>query len=190
MLVVNIQQMTNLFFAGHLGDGSMIAAIGLGILIQNVFIETIMWSFNASLENLVSQAVGAGSLRNCGIYLNQGTFVLLIAFLFIYLLMVKVEEFLIYLDQDPVVSEKTEQYVLWYMPALFIYMINDLNRKFLNSFRMTMVPFLSFTISVAFHPVWVKIFVIDYGLGLQGIALAGTITNLITFTVIKVFIRN
>ena len=70
MLVVNIQQMTNLFFAGHLGDGSMIAAIGLGILIQNVFIETIMWSFNASLENLVSQAVGAGSLRNCGIYLN------------------------------------------------------------------------------------------------------------------------
>ena len=104
--------------------------------------------------------------------------------------MVKVEEFLIYLDQDPVVSEKTEQYVLWYMPALFIYMINDLNRKFLNSFRMTMVPFLSFTISVAFHPVWVKIFVIEYGLGLQGIALAGTITNLITFTVIKVFIRN
>jgi Na+-driven multidrug efflux pump len=48
----------------------MIAAIGLGNLIQNIFIETIMWSFNASLENLVSQAAGGGNYRNCGIYLN------------------------------------------------------------------------------------------------------------------------
>ena len=54
MLVVNVQQMVNLYFAGHLGDSSMIAAIGLGNLVQNIFIETIMWSFNSSLENLVS----------------------------------------------------------------------------------------------------------------------------------------
>ncbi len=69
-------------------------------------------------------------------------------------------------------------------------MISDLNRKFLNSFRMNMIPFLSFTISVAFHPVWTEIFIVKYNFGMLGIAYAGMITNLTTFTIIKIFITN
>ena len=54
MLVVNAQQIVNLVFAGHLGNSSMIAAIGLGNLIQNIFIECIIWGLNGSVENMVS----------------------------------------------------------------------------------------------------------------------------------------
>ena len=116
--------------------------------------------------------------------------ILTIAFIFIYLLMTKMKDFLVDLDQDPMVSEHTENYMLWYFPALFLYMISDLNRKFLNSFRMNMIPFLSFTISVAFHPIWTHIFIVKYQLGMLGIAYAGMITNLTTFVIIKIFIMN
>ena len=104
--------------------------------------------------------------------------------------MTRMKEFLVDLNQDPKVSEHTENYMLYYFPALFLYMISDLNRKFLNSFRMNMIPFLSFTISVAFHPIWVHIFIVKYRLGMLGIAYAGMVTNLTTFSIIKIFIMN
>ena len=187
MLVVNVQQMVNLIFAGHLGDSSMIAAIGLGNLIQNIFIECIIWGFNGSVENMVSQAAGAGNLMNAGIYLNQGIFILVVAFLIILMLMFHIQDFLVLLHQNETVAMYTATYMILYFPALLIYGISDLLRKFLNSFRLSMIPFLSFTVSVTLHPLWTYLFIVKYGFGILGIAIAGLITNMTTFLLIKIF---
>jgi multidrug resistance protein, MATE family len=102
--------------------------------------------------------------------------------------MIKMKEFLVMLNQDAEVSELTANYMLYYFPVLLIYGVSDLYRKFLNSFRMNMIPFLSFTISVLFHPVWTYLFIVKYEMGMLGISLAGLITNVITFLIIKLFI--
>jgi Na+-driven multidrug efflux pump len=86
----------------------------------------------------------------------------MIAFVFILVLLMNAKEFLISIDQDPDVSEQTASYMLWYFPGLMIYGISDLYRKYLNSFRMNMIPFLSFTISVSLHPLWTYLFIIYY----------------------------
>lgn len=67
----------------------------------------------------------------------------MIAFVFIFVLLINSKDFLISIDQDPDVSEQTASYMIWYFPGLMIYGISDLYRKYLNSFRMNMIPFLS-----------------------------------------------
>jgi Na+-driven multidrug efflux pump len=54
LVVFGLQQLINLYFAGHLGDSAIIAAIGLGNLIQNCSVEVLIWGLNSSLEQLVS----------------------------------------------------------------------------------------------------------------------------------------
>ena len=104
--------------------------------------------------------------------------------------MTKIREFLVMLHQDPEVSELTASYMLYYFPALLIYGLGDLYRKFLNNFRMNMIPFLSFTISTMFHPVWAYLFIVKYELDMLGISLAGLITNSITFVIILIFMQS
>ena len=52
----------------------------MGNMIQNMFGLSIVCGFNGALETLVSQAYGSGNLRLCGVYLNRGRFILLMAF--------------------------------------------------------------------------------------------------------------
>jgi Na+-driven multidrug efflux pump len=87
---------------------------------------------------------------------------LFISFTFVFLLMIKMKEFLVMLHQDEEVSELTASYMLYYFPALLIYGVSDLYRKFLNSFRMNLIPFLRFTISTIFHPLWAYLFIVKY----------------------------
>jgi hypothetical protein len=49
-----------------MSDGSIIAAIGLGNIIQNCVIEPIFTSINSGLEILVAPAVGAQNFALCG----------------------------------------------------------------------------------------------------------------------------
>ncbi len=69
-------------------DSSIIAAIGLGNIIQNSLIEPIFVSLNSGLEILVSQAVGANNLEICGHYLNRGSLAIMITFCILALILV------------------------------------------------------------------------------------------------------
>ena len=170
-----------------MNNTAIVAAIGVGNLIQNCVVETLFLSFNSSLENLCSQAAGAKNLVNCGIYLNRGTLMIMISYLFVILILIFSDEILQKFGQDPKVSGFTAQYLLYYMPGFFIYGLSDLNKKFLNSFRLNFIPMFSFTISVFLHPFWSQYFVIEKDFKIIGIAIAGIITNSITFISLKVF---
>ena len=71
--------------------------------------------------------------------------------------------------------------MILYTPGLYLYGLCDIYRRYLNCFRKNFLPMLSFSVSVAIHPIWLYIFVVQFELDLQGIALAGTISNLISF---------
>lgn len=98
------------------------------------------------------------------------------------------DDILVAAGQDPTVSKFSSTYLFCYMPGLLFYGLSDLNRKFLNSFKKNFIPMLSFATSVMLHPIWVQYFVIECDLSIVGIAIAGCITNLITYTIIKIFI--
>ena len=62
----------NARFTGHLGAENKVAGVGIGIIYINLLFLSALWGFNGALNNLVSQAFGAGNLKLCGVYLNRG----------------------------------------------------------------------------------------------------------------------
>jgi Na+-driven multidrug efflux pump len=60
---------------------------------------------------LISQSYGAGNLKQCGIILNRGRIIALIAFIPIILLLIMSERFLLAIGMDPVASSYAGTYV-------------------------------------------------------------------------------
>ena len=67
--------MTNIYFVSHLDDKSFVSAVGLGNLIMNSMVIAVIYSLNAVIETLVSQAAGTGNYEICGVYLNRAIIV-------------------------------------------------------------------------------------------------------------------
>ena len=72
MMVTFAQQLTNLYFVGHLNDTKMLVGVGMGNIIINCFIMSIMFGLNGALDTLVPQAYGLLNFKQCGNYLNRG----------------------------------------------------------------------------------------------------------------------
>ena len=185
MLIFFLQGIINLYYAGHLGDKNILAAIGLSQMLTNCVVETLFFSLNCSQETLVSQAFGAGNIINCGVYLNRGTISIIIAWLLVCIVFLQCESILIFFGQDPIVSSYTQTYINYQLPAILIYGLSDLNRKFLNSFRKNIIPLISFTIAVSIHPFWIDQL---KDLGIVGISISSIVTNSFTFILLKIFI--
>ena len=71
-----IGEMIALIFAGHSGDSSNLAVMGLAHSTMNILVMSVMVGVNAAQETLTSQAFGAGKIRLCGMYLNRGQAIL------------------------------------------------------------------------------------------------------------------
>ena len=67
---LNLGQSTiNLVFIGRLNDPIQLAAVGMGTMVLNMIGFGPYLGLNSGLETLVAQAIGAGNLRLCGVYL-------------------------------------------------------------------------------------------------------------------------
>ena len=74
-----------------------------------------------------------------------------------------------------------EQYLRVYWPAFFFFAMADNQRKFMNNMGRTVPPMLVQLAASSLHPVWAYTFTFKCGLGIQGIGLAGMITNVTIF---------
>ena len=70
-----VQEQINVVFIGSLNDPVLLAGIGLGNMLLNLFGNGILLGVNTALETLVSQAFGRQNLRECGLYLHRSMFV-------------------------------------------------------------------------------------------------------------------
>ena len=100
MFVLQLQQIINLIFVGHMNDAKLLAGVGMGNLIMSVFGLSIILGLNGALETLISQAYGNRNLELCGIYLNRGRVVLIIISFPIVLVLSNAKTILIFLKQD------------------------------------------------------------------------------------------
>lgn len=181
-----MQELMNIYFVSHLDNKSYVSAVGLGNLIMNSLIISVLFSFNSVVETVVSQAAGTGNYDICGIYLNRAIFVNTIAFFFLMGLIMNAEQILIYLGQRRQISSLTQEYLMYYIPGIYMYGICDLYRRFLNCFQKNLLPMISFAVSVSLHPYWINHFMEEQGMGILGITAAGFVTNLTNIVIIQI----
>lgn len=90
---------------------------------------------------------------------------------------------LIFLHQDPEVSEHTQTYIIYLMPSIFVFSQADILRKFLNCFGKNFYPMLSFLISSLIFPFMAKYLTLHLKLDLVGLSISIFVQNVITFTI-------
>lgn len=120
LLLGMVQENVNMIFLGHLNQPALVAGVGLGNVITNVFGFSLIVGLNGALETLVSQAYGAKNLHLCGIYLNRGRFVILAMFIPSVAILMQTEKIFVMTGQDPEVSRLAGEYVIAYLPGLIM----------------------------------------------------------------------
>lgn len=113
--------------------------------------------------------------------MNQGKLVMMVSFVIMSQFTFFTEEALVFLKQEKQVAYFTHQYIVLYLPGIFFQGANDLLVRFLNSFKKQKIAMYCCTLAVVMHPLWCYVFAIMLGFNLIGIALAGCVSNLISF---------
>lgn len=78
------------------------------------------------------------------------------------------------------------QYLICYMPALFVWGLCDIYRRFFNCFYHTKTPMTCFMIALVAHPFIAHFLVVHHSMGLQGVAAASLLSNGICYTLLRV----
>ena len=86
-MAFGIVESMNLIFMGKIGDAALISGVGVGNVYINVFGVVMMGGLNSILSTLVSQSYGQKNLKLCGVYLNRGRLVLILAYVPIFIIL-------------------------------------------------------------------------------------------------------
>jgi Na+-driven multidrug efflux pump len=76
-----ITEVINTAFIGHLGETAKVAGVGLGNMYINICCFSVFIGLNGAVLTLVSQAYGSGNYHKCGVFLNRGRVVSILAFI-------------------------------------------------------------------------------------------------------------
>lgn len=100
--------------------------------------------------------------------------------------MIFMEPILRALGQDEKVIENALTYIYYNLPGAYFAGMFDLQKRFLNCFKMTWIPMIIAVLATCIHLLWCKLFVIKLEMGIAGIGLAYSATSFssLVFTVI------
>ena len=120
--------------------------------------------------------------------MNRALFLWIVTTMFYTFIVYNSDTMLISINQDPKTSTYTRQFLLSYVPGLFLWGICDLYRRYLSCFKKTFLPMVSYFIATSLHPFWCYLFVNHFNLRLYGIAYAGLATNGVNLILIMIFL--
>ncbi|KAL3686045.1 hypothetical protein R1sor_004067 [Riccia sorocarpa] len=180
MILVNLLQysltVVSLMFVGHLGElelsSSQIAfttahATGLNFMI----------GLGSGLETLCGQAYGAKEYRLTGIFLQRAMFVLTLIGIPISFVWWKMGPILVYIGQDPTISEGAQEYIRFLIPTLFAYALLQPLVKFLQTQSAVKAMAVFSAITLAIHVPLCYLVIYTLGFGFRGAAIVTGISQ-------------
>ena len=124
-------QVANTAFAGHMGDPAVMAGVGMATMYVNIFCSSLMVGLNSTLNTLLSQSVGFGDYRMCGVFFNRSRIVLTLMFIPLAILLLQTDYIFELLGFDPEASKHSQYYIVLILPGLYFMGLIDSNRRFL-----------------------------------------------------------
>ena len=124
-------QLVNTFYVGHLGDSRIMAGVGMGNMLLNVFVFATCQGLNGALESLVSQSYGFKRYEQCGIYLNRGRLIVTAVQIPIFIFLAFSDTLLIAIGQDAQIAHYSKVYATIMIPGIWAMNQFDATRKFM-----------------------------------------------------------
>jgi MATE family multidrug resistance protein len=169
-------------------DPDVIAAVGLGNMIQNVFCLSVGMGLISAFDTLVSKAYGEGDHETTVVLLQRGRLVATAQLLWSAPVMWFSGDILAAIGQNPRTSYLAGEYnrsAVLGMPCLYW---QEAFRSFLSNRSVATPPMVVTVVTSVLHPVWCVLFVEALRLGNYGLGLANTITWTLQFVLLLTYV--
>ncbi|KAH6803674.1 MATE efflux family protein, partial [Perilla frutescens var. frutescens] len=175
MVVVTVSQIlprvVSMMMVGHLGELAL-SGVAVATSLTTVTGLSLVFGMASALETLCGQAFGAEQYEKLGVYNNASIICLLLVCLPLSLLWIFMENLLIFIGQDPSISNEAGRYAIWLIPALFGYAILQSLIRYLQTQSLIVPMIWSSIAALLFHipACWALVFKAE--LGTAGAAVA------------------
>lgn len=144
---------------------------------------------SSSLDTLCGQAFGAKQYHLLGIYKQRAIFVLTLVSVVVAVIWAYTGQILLFFGLDPEIAMGAGTYIRWLTPALFVYGPLQCQIRFLRTQNIVLPVMLSSGVMALSHVLVCWLLVYKLGLGNSGAALANTISYLVNFLVLALYVR-
>ncbi|KAK5817999.1 hypothetical protein PVK06_022929 [Gossypium arboreum] len=167
-------QVISLMIVGHVGELAL-SGVAIATSFTNVTGFSLLFGMAGALETLGGQAYGAEQYQKLGTYTYCSILSLITICLPVSLFWIFMDEFLIFMGQDPQISHVASIYSIWLIPALFADAILQSLVRYFQSQSQILPLFLSSCATICFHVPLCWVLVHKTNLGYVGAALAITL---------------
>ena len=180
----------NVIYVARIGDSTTVAGIGLATATINMLCNSILVGLNGAQETLVSQAYGMKELQLCGRYFNRGLLLLFVFYVPLVVFLFFAEKILVAVGQDPATAEVAGHLVQRFIPAIFLWSVVDLLKRFLTCCNYAFVPLVAMVVGSVLHMLWLWLFVTVFEMGVNGVPMAMVMTESLKLLIIFIYARS
>ncbi|KAA3458410.1 protein DETOXIFICATION 8-like [Gossypium australe] len=181
-------QVISLMIVGHIGELAL-SGVAIATSFTNVTGFSLLFGMAGALETLGGQAYGAEQYQKLGTYTYCSILSLITICFPVSLFWIFMDEFLIFMGQDPQISHVASIYSIWLIPALFADAILQSLVRYFQSQSQILPLFLSSCATICFHVPLCWVLVHKTNLGYVGAALAITLALWFNVIVLGFYMR-
>ncbi|KAK7386448.1 hypothetical protein VNO78_26678 [Psophocarpus tetragonolobus] len=167
----------SMHFLGKLGKEAL-AGGSLAIGMANITGYSIISGLASGMEGISSQACGAQQWILVGQTLQRTIVILILTSIPISILWLNFEPILLFFGQNPTISSIATTYLAFSLPDLIFTALISPLKIFLRTQGVTLPLMYSAALALLLHAIINYVAFYTLGLGIQGVALVGALTNL------------
>ena len=204
MIFFSLVNQINIIFVGRSPDPLLLAGVGLGGMLINVFCFATSQGLNGTIESFVSRDFGAGNkmketglddegalkkYKECGVHLNRARIIIMIVLLPVIVTFFWADTILISLAQDPVISTMARNYVVWSLPGIIALVQFDCRKRWLQSLFFSHVSTQTQVFTTCNHVLVCYILILKLNWGVFGAAMALNFTYGLNFLIQEIYVN-
>jgi len=167
----------SMYFLGKLSKEALVGG-SLAIGVANITGYSIISSLATSIDGISSQACGAQQWTLIGQTLQCSIMILTLTCITISILWLNIEPVLLFCGQNPTISSIATTYLGFSLPDLIFTSLIISFQIFLRTQDVTLPFMFSATLAPFLHAIINNVVIHTFGLGIQGVALVGSFTNI------------
>ncbi|XP_050374159.1 protein DETOXIFICATION 12-like [Argentina anserina] len=188
ILSQNLLRVVSMMMVGHLGELAL-SSSSIAISLSGVTGFSVFIGMASGLETICGQAYGAKQYQKLGLQTYTAIFSLNLVCVPLSVLWIYMENLLILMGQDPLISREAGKFTIWLIPALFAYAtLQPLIRYFQTQSLITPV-LLSSCATLLFHIPLCWVLVFKSGLDNVGGALAISISYWLNVIILVLYMK-
>ncbi|XP_026382464.1 protein DETOXIFICATION 12-like [Papaver somniferum] len=178
----------SMMMVGHLGELAL-SSTAMATSLCAVTGFSLLVGMAGGLETLCGQAYGAQQYRKLGVHTYSAMISLTLVCIPISFVWISMEKLLIFIGQDPLISQEAGRYAVCLIPGLFGCAIVQPLMKYLQAQSLVIPMLLSAITTLCFHIPLCWVFVFKFGFGNTGAAFAIGISYWLNVIFLGIYVK-